>query len=161
MRAPPVALHYARGRAPICYGAFVRALACAAAACAVACALPRLAFAQPAAPDSRTTVGVQAERTLQARQQAASCAACHGPDGRAPAGSVIPALAGRPQAQMVEQMLAFKNGQRAGTVMPQLARGYSDAEIVAIAAWFAEQRAEGPPIDRSGGQPETPQIERK
>lgn len=103
-------------------------------------AVPMLAAAQPAAPDTRTTVGVQAERTLQARQQAASCAGCHGPDGRAPAGSPIPGLAGRPQAEMVEQMLAFKTGKRAGTVMPQLARGYSDTEIVAIAAWFAEQK---------------------
>lgn len=109
-----------------------------ALSCVALGALPASAQAQPAAPDSRTTVGVQAERALQARQQAASCAACHGPDGHAPAGSPIPGLAGKPQAQMIEQMLAFKNGQRAGTVMPQLARGYSDAEIVAIAAWFAD-----------------------
>ncbi|NYH97281.1 c-type cytochrome [Cupriavidus plantarum] len=114
-----------------------------AAVVALLCTAPWLAQAQPAAPDSRTTVGVQAERTLQARQQAASCAACHGPDGHAPAGSPIPGLAGKPQAQMVEQMLAFKNGQRAGTVMPQLARGYSDAEIVAIAAWFADRGGNG------------------
>lgn len=109
-----------------------------ALACAALGVLPGSAQAQPAVPDSRTTVGVQAERALQARQQAASCAACHGPDGHAPAGSPIPGLAGKPQAQMIEQMLAFKNGQRAGTVMPQLARGYSDAEIVAIAAWFSD-----------------------
>lgn len=109
-----------------------------ALSCAALGVLPGSAQAQPAVPDSRTTVGVQAERALQARQQAASCAACHGPDGHAPAGSPIPGLAGKPQAQMIEQMLAFKKGQRAGTVMPQLARGYSDAEIVAIAAWFSD-----------------------
>lgn len=105
-----------------------------------ACLVPWLAVGQPAEPDTRTTVGAQALRTLQARQQAASCAGCHGPDGRAPAGSPIPGLAGRPQAELTERMLAFKAGRRSGTVMPQLARGYSDTDIVAMAAWFAEQK---------------------
>ena len=37
-------------------------------------------------------------------------------------------------------MFNFKNGKRSGTVMPQIAKGYSDAQILAMAAWFADQK---------------------
>lgn len=76
----------------------------------------------------------------QARNWAAACANCHGPEGRAPADSPIPALAGRPQSALVGQMQAFRSGQREATVMGQIARGYSDEQIAAIAAWFAGMR---------------------
>lgn len=92
------------------------------------------------ADTGKLTIEVQRSRTEQARNQAASCAVCHGPDGRPPAGSPVPALAGRPQAELIELMLNFKNGKRPGTVMPQIAKGYSDSEIIAIAAWFADQK---------------------
>ena len=39
-------------------------------------------------------------------------------------------------------MLAFRAGQRPGTIMPRIAKGFSDDEIAAIAAWYAAQRAE-------------------
>jgi cytochrome c553 len=74
---------------------------------------------------------------VQARNWAAACANCHGPSGRAPAGSVVPGLAGRPQSYLVEQMQAFKTGKREATVMHQIAKGYTDEQIVAMAAWFA------------------------
>ena len=38
-------------------------------------------------------------------------------------------------------MKAFKSGARPGTVMPQLAKGYSDAQIEQLAAWFAQAPA--------------------
>ena len=116
------------------------------------CAAPLLAMAQAAsgplpgpvsagpADTGKLTIEVQTARMAQARNQAASCAVCHGPDGRPPAGSPIPRLAGRQQADLVELMLNFKNGKQPGTVMPQIARGYSDAQIIAIAAWFADQK---------------------
>ena len=111
------------------------------------CAAPLLA--QPAASGPVTagpadagkmTIEVQRSRTEQARNQAASCAACHGPDGKPPADSPVPRLAGRSQAELVELMLNYKNGKRPGTVMPQIAKGYSDTEIIAMAAWFADQK---------------------
>ncbi len=112
------------------------------------CAAPLLALAQPAsgpqpagpADTGKLTVEAQAARMAQARNQAASCAICHGPDGKPPAGSPIARLAGRQQADLVEMMLDYKSGKRPGTVMPQIARGYSDAEIIAMAAWFADQK---------------------
>lgn len=67
---------------------------------------------------------------LQARNRAASCLTCH-------AAGTLPPLAGRPQADIVAAMRAFRDGSRASTVMQQIARGYSDTQVSAIAAWFA------------------------
>jgi cytochrome c553 len=79
-----------------------------------------------------------ADPTLeQARDWAAACASCHGPSGRAPAGSPVPGLAGRPQSYLIEQMQAFKTGKREATVMHQIAKGYTDEQIAAMAKWFA------------------------
>ena len=75
--------------------------------------------------------------TLRACALAATCAQCHGTDGRAVEGGAVPGLAGRPAPYLVEQMSAFKSGARAGSVMPQLAKGYSEAQIAELAAWFA------------------------
>ncbi len=72
-----------------------------------------------------------------------SCAACHGTDGRADAG--MPTLAGNPEAVMRLQLLAFRNDEIPGaTVMPRLARGFSEAELSALAAWFAAMEADSP-----------------
>ncbi|MEP6874313.1 MAG: c-type cytochrome [Burkholderiales bacterium] len=75
---------------------------------------------------------------LRARSLAATCAACHGTDGRAATGAALPGLAGMPAPYLAEQMKAFKSGARTGTLMPQLAKGYSDAQIEQLAAWFAK-----------------------
>ena len=77
---------------------------------------------------------------LRTRSLAASCAQCHGTDGRAAAGSIVPARDGRPEADTVQQLLAFKAGSRPATVMTQLAKGYSDEQIRQLAAYFAAQR---------------------
>lgn len=77
------------------------------------------------------------ETLLRQRALAATCAACHGTEGRAPAGSAMPSLAGRPAPWIAEQMNAFKSGAREATVMHQIARGYSAAQIEQLAAYFA------------------------
>jgi len=97
-----------------------------AAACLAAMAM--LAMAPASAADATTE---------QARNWAAACAACHGPSGRAPAGSPVPGLAGRPKSYLIEQMQAFKTGKREATVMHQIAKGYTDEQIAAMAKWFA------------------------
>jgi len=71
-----------------------------------------------------------------ARNLAASCAICHGTDGRAVTKEVA-ALAGAPREQIASRMRAFRDGQRPATVMHQIAKGYTDAEIDTLAAWFA------------------------
>jgi sulfide dehydrogenase cytochrome subunit len=74
-----------------------------------------------------------------ARNLAAACAICHGTDGRAVTKEVIP-LAGLPRDHIATQMRAFRDGKRPASVMHQIAKGYSDAQIDAMAAWFASQK---------------------
>jgi cytochrome c553 len=84
-------------------------------------------------------VQAQTASSAQVRGWAASCAACHGTDGHAQPGTI--ALAGVPQELTVQKMLDYKAGRvPAATIMHQLAKGYSDEQIVAIAAYFAAQK---------------------
>ena len=82
-----------------------------------------------------------AAQDVAGRNLAASCAICHGTDGRnATKDSPLIPLAGLPKDHIAAQMRAFRDGKRPATVMHQLAKGYSDAQIDAIAAWYAAQR---------------------
>ena len=75
-----------------------------------------------------------------ARNLAAACAICHGTQGKpAPNAPLIP-LAGLPRDHIATQMRAFRDGRRPATVMHQIAKGYTDAQIDAMAAWFAAQK---------------------
>jgi sulfide dehydrogenase cytochrome subunit len=69
---------------------------------------------------------------------AESCAMCHGVGSRG-AGDIV-ALAGRPKEEIAAAMAAFRSGERQGTIMGRIARGYSEAEIAAIAASLAAAR---------------------
>ena len=73
-----------------------------------------------------------------ARDLAANCANCHGTDGRSR--GVIPSLAGQDKATLVQQLKDFRDGKRPSTIMQQLAKGYSDAQIDAVASYLAAQR---------------------
>ena len=73
------------------------------------------------------------------RNLAAPCAICHGTEGRTDSKVVIP-LAGLPREHIATQMRAFRDGARPATVMHQIAKGYSDEQIDALAAWFAAQK---------------------
>jgi cytochrome c553 len=72
------------------------------------------------------------------RGMAASCAACHGTNGRAAPGSTVAGLAGRSGDELVQVMAQFKAGQRPATVMHQIAKGYTEAEIAAMADYFSK-----------------------
>jgi sulfide dehydrogenase cytochrome subunit len=76
---------------------------------------------------------------LHVRSWAASCAACHGTNGHAQPGMI--ALAGVPKEVTIQKMLDYKAGRvPAATIMHQLAKGYSDEQIAAIAGYFAAQK---------------------
>ncbi len=91
---------------------------------------------QPSAPPAFAAPNLTEEGT---RAMAMNCAPCHGTAGRAAAGSAVPALAGLPADAIVDKMKAFRDGKREATLMHQIAKGYNDAEIAAMAAWFARQ----------------------
>ena len=88
----------------------------------------------PAAP-----VPGQGSAPNVARSLAATCANCHGTNGVS-AGEVV-SLAGKPKDETVRKMQDFKAGRVPGTIMPQLAKGYTDEQIDLVAGWFAAQRA--------------------
>ena len=82
----------------------------------------------------------QDAQQLNIRSLAATCANCHGTNGNAVQGSAVVSLAGVPKDYIITQMKAFKDGSRPATIMHQLSKGYSDAQVEQIAAYFAAQK---------------------
>jgi cytochrome c553 len=72
------------------------------------------------------------------RNLAAACASCHGPSGTA-----IPGLSGKDPAEILRIMQDFRSGKRQATVMHQIAKGYTDEQVQAIAAFLAAQKPGG------------------
>jgi cytochrome subunit of sulfide dehydrogenase len=92
----------------------------------VGCAAALLAVAAPA----------WAQDATKARSLAATCFTCHGSDGRS-VGGVPPGLAGRDKAELLQTLKDFRDGKRPATIMHQHAKGYTDAQLDAIAGYFA------------------------
>ena len=86
-----------------------------------------------------STLPAVAQDALLARNLAATCANCHGTNGVS-VGEVA-SLAGRPKDDLVRRMQDYKKGTVPGTIMPQLAKGYTDEQIDVVAGWFAAQKA--------------------
>lgn len=84
----------------------------------------------------------QVPDALQVRGLAASCAGCHGTTGQAQEG--MESLAGASREELQRKLLDFKNGKKPATVMHQLAKGYTDAELVALASYFSALKKIGP-----------------
>ena len=82
---------------------------------------------------------VEAADVNPGRDVAATCANCHGTNGVSRGG--IESLAGLPRDDIVRKVQEFKAGTKPGTIMPQLAKGYTDAQIELAAGWFAAQKA--------------------
>ena len=80
---------------------------------------------------------VGATLAAEAPPGAASCSGCHAATN---VDTPVPRLAGQDATAMVAAMQAFRSGQRPATVMDRIAKGFSDDEIRAIAAWFGAQR---------------------
>ena len=74
---------------------------------------------------------------LHQRANAAMCANCHGSEGRTVEQSAVPSLAGLPREYFIQQMQAYKDGSRKATVMHQLSKGFSDAQIASMADYFS------------------------
>ncbi len=101
----------------------------------------KLIFLMAALLSTATVATAQTASTpdpLTVRSWAAGCANCHGTNGRAEPGNE--SLAGANKDEMVKKMLDFKAGRKPATIMHQLAKGYSDEQIVAIAGYFAAQK---------------------
>jgi cytochrome c553 len=79
-----------------------------------------------------------AAQAADAPPGAASCSGCHAASSSVQ--TPVPPLNGRPAADIASQMAAFKSGERKGTIMDRIAKGFSDDETRAIAAWYESQK---------------------
>ena len=77
-----------------------------------------------------------AQNPAAARSLATTCTVCHGTDGVS-VGGVPPSLAGQNRDYMLQQLRDFRDGKRPATIMHQHAKGYTDAQLEQIAAYFS------------------------
>lgn len=64
-----------------------------------------------------------------------ACASCHGVNGHSQGD--IPSIGGLDKTTLFSVLKAFKAGQGDPTIMNRIARGYSDAELEALAAYYS------------------------
>ncbi len=100
------------------------ALPVAAADAPAPATTPAPAAAPPSAPPSAAAVV----------NMISNCYSCHGTDGRSP-GS-IPSLTGKNAEQALLMLKEYKSGRLAATVMTRHAKGYTDAELEALANYI-------------------------
>jgi len=82
-------------------------------------------------------IGIAPACAGEAPPGAASCSGCHAE--KPGVDTPVARLAGHDAGAMIAAMQAYRSAQRPATVMDRIARGFSDDEIEAIAAWFAAQ----------------------
>ena len=87
---------------------------------------------------------VAAADSGMARGQALAnaCAACHGPDGRSQ--GAIPSIDNLSAEDFISALKAFRAETRKGTIMNRIGKGIDDAEITAMAVYFAGRRGDAP-----------------
>jgi len=67
---------------------------------------------------------------------ASTCEGCHGTDG-ASTGPATPSIGGMSEDYLIEAMEEFRDGDTQSTIMGRIAKGYTDAEIVAMSEYYA------------------------
>src|SRR5215831_241302 len=72
---------------------------------------------------------------------AVACARCHGFDGAADGSGAFPKLAGQPSDYLQSELRNYISGDRKNALMQPIAKGLNEAEIEAVSAYYAEQRA--------------------
>lgn len=70
------------------------------------------------------------------KAKAASCASCHGPEGKS-SNPMYPNLAGQQKLYLEKAMKAYKDGSRNDAMMKTLMTPMSDEDIANIAAWYS------------------------
>jgi cytochrome c553 len=73
------------------------------------------------------------------KEKAATCAACHGPDGNS-TNPLWPILAGQTARYMYLQLRDFKEGRRSDPLMSPMAAPLSRQDMIDLADYFAAQK---------------------
>jgi len=90
-----------------------------------------LTLAQPVLADGKNPIAA-------GKAMAWQCAPCHGTNGQEFL-EAMPPLAGMPIEQFTKAMVGYREGTRPAIIMDRVARGFTDAEIDAMAVWFEQQ----------------------
>lgn len=88
---------------------------------------------------STCSLSIASAQETDAARLADGCTSCHGLAGEG--GSAIPPISGMDREAFVTQMAGFRDQSIPATIMNRLARGYSDAEIAALADYFSTLEA--------------------
>ena len=67
-----------------------------------------------------------------------NCIGCHGPNGSS-LGPATPTIAGMDDETFIEAMEEYKDDGRPSTIMGRIAKGYTEADIKAMADYFSKQ----------------------
>jgi sulfide dehydrogenase cytochrome subunit len=76
------------------------------------------------------------EAGASAEALALTCNGCHGPDGVS-YGESIPSIAGQDARYLYQTLQRYRDGERKGTIMGRIARGYPVYDLRKIANYFA------------------------
>ena len=87
-----------------------------------------------------TQAQAQTEAPAEPPPKAATCVACHGPQGNAVVPQ-FPALAGQTARYIYLQLRDFQEGRRSNPMMSPMAKDLTRDEMRALGAWFAAQKA--------------------
>ena len=75
-----------------------------------------------------------------ARTLAATCANCHGTNGKAVPGAGLDALNGIDKAKTLQKLADFRSGAKPASIMHQIVKGYTDEQLDLIATYLAAQK---------------------
>lgn len=81
--------------------------------------------------------GAQAQDSPAGRLLASNCFQCHGTDGRGPG---FEKLAGKSASDIYHELVEMRAGKEGDGLMVRHAKGYTDAQLRAIAQYFASRR---------------------
>lgn len=87
-----------------------------------------------------------------AKTKAATCGACHGPDGNS-VNPEWPNLAGQHPVYIVAQLQAFKDNVRKNVNMNAMAAPLSEQDMIDLAGYFASQTLKVPSVDAEAAAP--------
>jgi cytochrome c553 len=87
---------------------------------------------------SAATTTAPTENDLAVPSKLGLCAGCHGTDGKAVL-PIYPNLRGQNQPYLEKSLRAYKSGERQSAEMRAMMGTLTDAEIVALAAYYSAQ----------------------
>jgi cytochrome c553 len=95
-----------------------------------------------AALKSKTASAASGDQdTAAGKAKAVACAGCHGANGVS-SNPAWPSLAGQQKGYLVASLKAYRDGMRKNEVMAGMARGLSDADVDALAAYYSKARSD-------------------